>query len=244
MTVCGLYAQTSSAPPTSEELGKAFVRRFSAGATITVVPLPMIPDGTSTVDTTTPPVSALYTTTAKSKMFGYGVTAQVAITNHFAVNASLFVRNAGYTMDSDVYEGTLVPNLPDTRRHTVSHEDTHARFYELPVVVRWYNKDRHTAGTRWFAEGGAAARRVTDIRTSISTSINGSASTCCDTTPAKPAHDTIRGILAGFGLQLIDPIGIRVVPEVRYTRWNGDIFNSYSTNMNNNQIEGMLSLTF
>lgn len=240
----GLHAQTSSAPLSADELGTVYVRRFSAGATLSILPLPIVKGRTSAVSTTTPPVDALYTTTAKSQWLGWGGQIQLAVTNHFAVNAAFLTYRPGYIMDSDVYEGALVPNLPDTRRHTVTHEDTRARFYDVPVVVRWYNKDRHLSGPRFFAEGGASIRRVTGIRTSVSTSINESTPTCCDNTAVTPTRRNVRGIVAGLGFQLIDPIGIRVVPEVRYTRWNGTIFNSNSTATQRNQIEAMISLTF
>jgi len=43
---------------------------------------------------------------------------------------------------------------------------------------------------------------------------------------------TIRGFVGGFGVQLIDPVGVRVVPEVRYTRWAGRSFDAFSTHTN------------
>jgi hypothetical protein len=47
-----------------------------------------------------------------------------------------------------------------------------------------------------------------------------------------------------MGLQLIDPFGIRVVPEVRYTRWLDDMFYYQSTITQRNQIEAVISLSF
>ncbi len=44
--------------------------------------------------------------------------------------------------------------------------------------------------------------------------------------------------------QLIDEVGIRVVPGVRYTRWMGETFKSPATATQRNQIEAMISLTF
>jgi hypothetical protein len=241
----GVSAQTSSAPLSAEEAGKVYVRRFSVGGSLTIVPIPMIPSNSTTVDTTTPAIQGVYQTTPASQWLGYGLTAQIAISGRFAVSGSLLLRRAGYLYDTEVYEGTLLDNsTSDTRKHTITHEDTRARYYDLPVTLRFYNKDRHTPGPRVFFEGGAAVRRVSDIRTSVTTSVNGSTPVCCDTTPAVPAHRDLRGVVAGFGVQLIDPIGIRVVPEVRYTRWAGDTFSSQSTNGQKNQIEAVFSLTF
>ena len=50
--------------------------------------------------------------------------------------------------------------------------------------------------------------------------------------------------MAAFGAQLIDPLGIRVIPEVRYTRWLNQTWNTGSTLMERNQIEGVITLSF
>ena len=54
----------------------------------------------------------------------------------------------------------------------------------------------------------------------------------------------LRGATAGVGLQLVDPIGVRVVPEVRYTRWFGSVFDNRATRSRPDQVEFVLSLTF
>ena len=243
LTAPAILAQSSTGG--DDEKPKAYVRRFSAGATFTVLGLGLVPNHTTTSSTTSPAVAGTYYTTGASQRIGYGITATGAITGHFALNASLLYRRIGYLMTSDVYLGTLDPNATtDTRTRITNDEDTRAHLFDLPVVVRWYNLDRHTRGTRWFAEGGGVLRRVSNIRTSIDQSVDSGTTTCCTTTPAAPAHRTTRGFVAGLGFQAIDPFGIRVVPEVRYTRWLNQTFSSYSTGMQRNQLEINLSVTF
>lgn len=253
-----LFAQNPNPPPAQPaqpaqaaqpaqrvEKEPVYVRRVSAGATLTVLGLPLVPKREVNPITTSPAVDALYTTESLSRRVGYGITAQLTITERFAATASLFLRRVGYKMTSDIYEGTDNPNTAvDERKHTVRNEDTRAKLYDLPVVVRYYGKDRHQSGARWFIEAGAALRRVTHIKTAIDTTIGTADTVCCDVTPAKPELRTLRGLVAGAGFQLIDPIGIRVVPEVRYTRWMGNTFSSFSTLTQRNQVEGMISLTF
>ncbi|HSB17753.1 MAG TPA: hypothetical protein VLE22_25115 [Bryobacteraceae bacterium] len=246
--LCGasLHAQTQTPPaPQQEVRRKAYVRRLSLGATLSVLGLRLVPDRTTSVVTSSPAFDAIYTTTGASKRVGYGLNLQAAVTDRFAVNASLFLRKAGYKMNSDIIEGTDDPNTSaDERTLTVRNEDTRVKFYDLPVLVRYYGKDRHQRGPRWFVEGGGVLRRVSNIRTSIDTTIGTGDKQCCDTTPRTPERRTLRGFVAGAGVQLIDPVGIRVVPEVRYTRWAGHTFNAFSTITERNQIEGMISLTF
>ena len=246
--LCGasLYAQTQNPPALQQEVRrKAYVRRLSLGATLSVVGLRLVPDRTTSAFTATPAFDALYATTGASRRVGYGLNLQAAITNRFAVNVSLFQRRAGYKMNSDIIEGRDDPNTSaDERTLTVRNEDTRAKFYDLPVLVRYYGKDRYQRGPRWFLEGGGVLRRVSNIRTSIDTTIGTGDRQCCDTTPRTPERRTLRGFVAGAGVQLSDPVGIRVVPGVRYTRWAGHTFNAFSTITERNQIEGMISLTF
>ena len=112
------------------------------------------------------------------------------------------------------------------------------------MLVRFYSKGRHVPGPRWFIEGGGAYRDATNIRTSISaTDVNGNV-TCCTDTPTVPAHKSSVGPAVGAGFQLIDPLGIRVIPEVRYTRWINPIFDGVTTHTQRNQIEIALTLGF
>lgn len=243
-------AQTQNPPPAQKapEL-EVFVRRFSAGATLSVLGLRPLPGRTSSVVTTTPVVDAQYTTTspftAAKQRIGYGLTVQLAFTEHFAVNGGVFLRRLGYKMNSDILEGTDNPNTTvDERKHTVRNEDTRARLMDFPLFLRYYNKGRHAPGARWFLEVGGAVRQVSHIKSMTDTTVNDTLVNCCDLTPAKPARRSIRGFSGGAGLQFIDPVGIRVVPEVRYTRWMGQTFDAFSTATNRNQVEAMISLTF
>jgi hypothetical protein len=222
-----------------------YVRRFSAGATLSVLTLPIIKDATTNPITTNPPVDALYTSTGMLQRIGWGGQVQAAITERLAVNVGFLLRRVGYKLNSDIFEGVFNPVAPvDTRIHTIKNEDTRAKFFDFPVVVRYYGKDRHTAGVRWFVEGGAALRYVSRIKTAIDTTVGTGDTVCCDHTPAQPARRTIRGFVGGLGVQIIDPVGVRVVPEVRYTRWAGRSFDALSTRTELNQVEAMISLTF
>jgi hypothetical protein len=226
-------------PPVPEaEKPYPYVRKISAGATLSVLGLKMVKGGTSNVVTTTPSVDALYSSSDKSQRIGYGLTAQVSLSSKFALNGSFLLRKIGYIMDADILKGTT------TITQAQFHEDTRARIHEIPIVVRYYTIDRHRPGPRFFLELGGALRNVKSIRTSISDTDNDGVTTCCRTTAAVPAHRTVRGLVGGMGVQFIDPVGVRLVPEVRYTRWMADTFNNFSSRTQRHQVEAMVSLTF
>jgi hypothetical protein len=248
LAAAAAYAQTQApAPPVQPEVLQpgTYVRRVSIGASLSVMGLLAVPKGDANVVTAGPAIDSLYSTTDASKRVGFGATAQVAVTERFAVSASVLIRKVGFKKNSDIFKGADNPlTIADERTYMVQNEDTRARFMDIPVTVRYYFKDRHTSGPRGFVEGGAAIRRVSHVSTAIDTTINDGALTCCDNTPAPVARRTVRGLVAGAGLQFIDPVGVRVVPQIRYTRWTGLPFDSPSVSIQRNQIEAVISLTF
>lgn len=227
------------APLPPAEKPETFVRRFSLGATLSVVGTELVPGKSTSASTTSPlpTVDNAYNTKPASQRIGYGPMVQLVLTDHIAVSASVFFRRIGYTMDTSTQINTNPVEVG------FSHEDTRARLMDVPVVFRYYTKNRHDPGARVFLEAGGVLRRVYDIRTSINSTDNaGVVSYKFD--PTSPAHSNVRGIVGGLGVQVIDPVGIRVVPEVRYTHWISNVFDRFSTQSLRYQIEGMLSLTF
>jgi len=229
--------------PGDVERPASYVRRFSAGASLNVLALPSIKDGTYETGQTAPPLYIQAGTTGGTQRIGGGVQVQVAFLRHFAVNAGLIYREAGYTMSSDKYEGTdNTSTLGDERILTSIDEKTRAVYYDLPLLVRFYGKAHDEKGGRWFVEGGGALRQVRNIKTSRTIVLNDGTTT---TDNNQPSYDKqIFGASAGAGAQFIDPFGIRVVPEFRYTRWMGTTFNNMSTVSQRNQIEAVVSFTF
>jgi hypothetical protein len=237
---------TSTSPDQSGNSAGTYVRRFSIGATLSVVGLSLISGGSNTVTNSTT-VSTAYDASSVSSRIGYGITGQVAVTDRFSVVVGGYLRKIGYTLNTTVTtttETSLNGVLTSTSSSTSTNEDTRARLYDIPVLVRYYSKGRHVPGARWFIDGGGALRDATNIRTSISsTDVNGNV-TCCTDTPTAPQHRTAPGAVVGAGFQLIDPVGIRVIPEIRYTRWLQQTYDVGTTHTQRNQIEAALTLSF
>ena len=234
-------SSTSSAVDTS----RTYVRRISFGATLSVLAIDTMHDGTFSKITTTPPFDGAYNTTVTKHPIGFGAQAQLAISNHFAVAAGIFVRRIAYLAHGDIYTGNDNPlTLQDDRKHTLTNEDTRAKFYDLPVTVRYYKKSRRVPGIRWFAEGGMAIRHVSSTKTSIDSTLGSAATSCCVTTPSLPTNQNVKGGVAGIGLHLVDGIGIRVIPQVRYTYWFTPVYNNQSTLSKKNQVEAMITIGF
>jgi len=222
------------------------VRRFSAGATLSITPLSSIRGGSSTV-TNSSTVTTDYSTTNASGRIGYGITLQAGLTDHFAVAAGIYYRKFGYIFNTSVNTTTNIVSggvvIPTTTT-TSTRDDVRSHVFDVPIVLRYYGKSRHTPGPRWFGEAGVAWRDATGFRTSESATDATGVVSCCTSIASDPAHRNARGFVAGAGLQFIDPFGIRVVPEVRYTRWVNQIFSSFTTHTQRNQLEANITLSF
>jgi hypothetical protein len=238
-----VFAQGSSS--SSSDSGKTnYVRRISAGLSLGVLVLPLIKNTTST---TTPNATTTnnYSTTGALQRIGFGGTVNAAILDRFAVNVSATYRRIGYQMTTGTTVTTTSTSTNTITYTTTSlHEDTRASALEVPVTLRWYSISRRKKGPRFFAEGGMAIRDLINARTSTDTTDASGTQSCCIATAARPAHRIARGYVAGVGVQVIDPIGVRVIPEVRYTRWANDTFNTFSTHTQRNELEAVISLTF
>ena len=186
-------------------------------------------------------------TSNASARLGYGITLQAGLTDHFAIAGGIYYRKIGYQFTTSINTtinivegGTVVP----TTTTTSTHDDTRAHLFDIPFVLRYYGKSRHTPGPRWFVEAGGSWRDATSFRTSEDSTDASGVQTCCTSIPTQPAHRNARGFVAGAGLQFIDPFGIRVVPEVRYTRWVNEIFSEFTTHTQRNQLEANITLSF
>ena len=176
---------SSTSPPPS-----VYVHRFSAGATLSVLAQSMIPKASSTVNNSTT-LTTGYSTTGASSRFGYGLTAQVALTDRFSLVASGLLRRIGYLLDTTVTttKPTVVAGVQTTVSNSTGvHEDTRATLIDVPLAVRFYTRDRHEPGVRWYFDLGGAYRDSRSLRTSISTTNAQSQLSCCTFTPTQPAH--------------------------------------------------------
>ncbi len=214
---------------------RAYIRRFSVGATLSVLATKPMRTADYSILTVNPTVQATYVTLDRSQRIGWGGTVQAAITERLAVNAGFIVRRFGYEMSSEAFLGAT--------DHVAASEMVLGKYFDVPVLVRFYTRSRYRPGPHWFVEGGAVFRRATKLESLTTTTLD-YLDTTTSTTPVLPLSRTTNGYTVGVGLQLIDPLGIRVIPGVRYTRWMNRTYNHLSTYNDLNQVEANLTLSF
>ena len=180
----------------------------------------------------------------KHRWVSGGVSAQLALTERVAVAVNALVRKAEYNTSREDLAGVDNPNTPEDDRTLSTIDDWgRLRYLDVPVLARVYGKRRHQSGDRWFVEFGPSLRTVRKVKNTITTTV-GEADPVKADGPAAAFRRNVAGATAGFGLQFIDPVGVRVVPEVRYTRWLGSSINNPGIHSNRHQLEVMFSLTF
>lgn len=220
-----------------------FVRPFSVGGTLSFLPLSPIA-GKETTQIFSPLIENRATGEDKSRFYGGGVTFQIAFAKRYALSSGLTLRSVGYKLNIVGLIGTDNPNTTnDDRTGYTTTEETRARYYDLPILLRRFSQNHTERGWRYFYQAGPSFRRVSNVRTSIQIDDNSKVS-CCVETPTTPAHRTAPGVTLGGGLYLIDDYGIRFIPEFRYTYWLAKTFDNLAAPSRRHQIELLLSFTF
>lgn len=242
--VCGGIALAQNQPLPPELQRRAHVRRISAGVTLTVPVLTQFVTGFDYLARETPPLEASVESTSRRSWAGGGLTLQFAVTERTAINASALLRRAEFTAERTEIAGVDNPNtLIDDRVRTDIREFVRVRYLDFPILIRYYTRGHHQPGDRWFLQAGPNFRSVRRIRNDIKTTAQDGTVTEANT-PLPPYLRRVTGITAGFGAQVIDPVGVRVIPEVRYTRWLDPQIKLFGVQSRRDHIEVMISFTF
>lgn len=220
------FAALPQTAPANPALG---VRAFSAGGVVSFLGLTLIERNDWAQGTNK------FSTNPRGYRFGGGAIAQFAFRDRYAIAGSFLLRRAKFESNQEltVTSGTIKQN-----------EISSADFWELPIVFRRYSERHADRGSRWYAEGGFALRLTRNIRNSVQTTDTASKTTCCDENPIPAQNGTATGVTFGAGLQLIDEFGLRLVPNVRYTRWLQPAFDRLSIRSQPNQLEAGFAITF
>lgn len=221
-----------------------YVRRFSAGVTggLSVLNQTTKLEDSLFVDSN-PPVLFLTQADPQNDRIGFGITAQFTISDRWAVAINPSYRKINFTGFTRRLDGVDNSSTAiDERALTRINDETTARYLDLPILLRRYNKDHIDPGTRFFWDFGATYRRVSNVRTERK----------IDPPNEDPFFvyepldhkSSVFGGVIGMGIQFIDDFGIRATPEVRYTYWVQKPFDSIYGRSRNHQIEVLITLGF
>jgi hypothetical protein len=258
LCACALAAQTPApkplpnpVPPTPNELPKPganqspqpespevepplpFIKRFSFGFRVRAIPHGFFRDRTVTFTTTSNDLDYSYVTESTSPYTGIGPAIEFLLRRNVIIGIDFLHHTAKYK------ETKTVVDSDEKTEQTV--ETTRVRYWDIPLHVQWLGPPR--LPRRAFVTGGGVVRMAGHIRTGNEYSYK-NGTTAYNELPTRPAHKSLYGATAGLGFRLVDGVGIKLTPELRYTRWFGTTFHSVSTRSQFGQLEALIGLTF
>jgi len=235
-----VFAQEAPAPQPTE--GQSFLRRFSLGLRISTMGLDLLEKKNTTLSYTA--LEYDYSPESKSARVGGGPALEFRATPKLFFSVDLLYHRFGYKTTTETYTGVDDTNTStDERKKTTVLQKTRAGFWDVPILARYSVFNLPGEGKKAFVHAGFVLRRVRGIHTATETT-NPDSTTCCTETPATPSHRSVRGVVAGAGLRLVDDFGIKVIPEVRYTRWLADTFTGPTAQARKGELQILVGITF
>jgi hypothetical protein len=217
--------------------GETFWSRFSIGARVSVLFNDLMNTESLTHSTSSPVLKTTTQTTSISNQLGAGGTLEFALLDQLSLAADVVYRKAGYKSSLEIVQGS------DNPQTTRNFERTRADFWDIPLTLRLYDGSRRERRSRAFLDLGFAVRRLTNIRT-FSEFLRPDNTSSQSQAPAHPRHRVLPGVVLGGGFQLITSSPVKVVPQVRLTRWLGSTFDNPPTQSRRNQFEFVLGIAF
>jgi hypothetical protein len=205
----------------------------------------LIDDGSSGSADTKANTSQTVATAGGGFRYGVAPAFEMRLTGKFSVRTEVCFQTMGYTKTTTNYKGIDDPTTTvdeRTLKSTIT-ENTKARYYEVPVVVRYQGLSKGRILSRAYVEGGAAVRILGKITTGTDT-LNSDSSSAYNEIPVAPTSRAIVGGVVGAGLRFVDDFNIKVTPGVRYTFWSGSAFDLDPTKSRTGQLEIGLSFVF
>jgi hypothetical protein len=225
------------------------VKRFSVGLRGRGFPLrsfSAMQNQTILTTTTTPaPLRDWnFTTASHSTSWAVGPAIEYLAGPKWTITAELLYSRLRYTKTTSIFWGTDdSTTTADERTKMFRNEDTRAVLWDLPLLVHYRGLAASGPLSRVYVAAGAAARTVTNVRSSTVIS-NPDTSTSTDNTVTQPSRRNVLGAVVGLGFRIVDDFHINWTPEIRYTRWSGSTFGSDSTVSPRNQLEVGMAFTF
>jgi len=167
-------------------------------------------------------------------------------TNRYIVGPTIELRlPAGFGVEFDALYRHFRYNSAASLVDAVSTLSTTGDAWEFPLLL----KKRFSRGPiRPFLDAGVNFDKISGVSETISTLVFPSRNTTVTTSnPAELRNDFSTGFTIGAGIE-VRALLLRVTPEIRYTRWGTQHFNSVISNgslrSNLNQAEFLVGITF
>ena len=194
---------------------------------------------------TTPPIASYsYFPSNGSQKAALAATFEYMFTPRLSAGVDFYLTHAKYTLTTQVRSGLPSPNAGvDDRPITTYAESSNADYWVLPVLARYGGIRSRGFLSHLYVAAGAEYRHVGRVRTGTDIYYP-DGSTGYTEIAAVPANSNQIGGVIGLGLRMLDDLGIKVAPEIRFIRWTNSTFEGPGYHSQMNQAEAGLGFSF
>jgi hypothetical protein len=230
-----LHGQESSSTPVPETKETGW-KKLSIGFRVAGYPFNVMHNKDVNTTTTNPAATFAISTSNTYMQVGAGPSVEYAAFGHISFAAELFYHSIDYTKTTEI---TITSNSALTG----ITEKTGARLWDAPVFVRYRGFGETGFFSKVYVAAGAELRDVAHIHTTTVTNLP-DGTNLNSYAPVVPTKRNLPGVVAGVGARFVDDFGIKLEPELRYTHWFGETFDSGSTQMRRSQFDLSIALVF
>lgn len=194
---------------------------------------------------TTPPVASYsYFPSNGSQKAALAATFEYMFTPRLSVGAEFYLTHAKYTLTTQVRNGLPGPNAGvDDRPLTTYAESSNADYWVFPMLARYGGVRSRGFLSHLYVAAGAEYRHVGRVRTGTDIYYP-DGTTGYTEIAAVPTNSNQIGGVIGLGLRMLDDLGIKVAPEIRFIRWTNSTFEGPGYHSQMNQAEAGLGFSF
>jgi hypothetical protein len=205
------------------------IPRIWIGLTGSITPLKLIKGNTGIQDSN----GSIFSSKSANGQLGGGAILNVRLYRGFGISLGSIYRFTGYDATATLNDLNGTTNVERTR----------VRLLDFPVMIR-YSGRKFNPSKRTFYELGGVMREGMSIKTTTNSIDQVTGELGAGPVTGTRYKHQVFGAVAGAGLIGRDDFGIIVSPEVRYTRWFGETFNSPLVGSQKNQLEFTVSFGF
>lgn len=194
---------------------------------------------------TTPPVASYsYFPSNGSQKAALAATFEYMFTPRLSAGADFYLTHAKFTLTTQVRSGLPSPNAGvDDRPLTTYAESSNADYWVFPMLARYGGVRSHGFLSHLYVAAGGEYRHVGRVRTGTDIYYP-DGTTGYTEIAALPTNSNQIGGVIGLGLRMLDDLGIKVSPEIRFIRWTNSTFEGPGYHSQMNQAEGGIGFSF
>jgi hypothetical protein len=232
-------------PAKTTNNGYGLTGRYYFGFRVEFFPLSLFKTSFTESTTSTPPVASYsYFPSNGSQKAALGATFEYMFTPRLSAGAEFYLTHAKYTLTTQVRSGLPSPNSGvDDRPLTTYAESTNADYWVLPMLARYGGIRPRGFLSHLYVAAGAEYRHVGRVRTGTDIYYP-DGTTGYTEIAAVPTNSNQIGGVIGLGLRMLDDLGIKVSPEIRFIRWTNSTFEGPGYHSQMNQAEAGLGFSF